>query len=105
MDPVASICQRPTSLGRADVTIWGAEEVNDLSPLRGIDASALAVIGARQIDWQTIFSLPLDSLDFSRCSYRRAAAKRREAFSAFDLSRWHSSEVGDVDFARGMPLV
>jgi hypothetical protein len=62
---------KTTSSGRVDVTIWGSTEVKDLSPLREIDVSGLAIIGARVIDWQTIFSMPLDSLDFSKCPIER----------------------------------
>lgn len=91
-------------LDRTDVIIWGAEEVNDLSPLRGIDVSGLAVIGASSIDWQTIFSLPLDSLDFSKSRIEglpqnpRGFLRVRSVTLAF-------SEVTNVDFAWGMPLL
>jgi serine/threonine protein kinase/class 3 adenylate cyclase/tetratricopeptide (TPR) repeat protein len=91
-------------LGRTDVIIWGAEEVNDLSPLRDIDVSGLAVIGASSIDWQTIFSLPLDSLDFSKSRIEglpqnpRGFLRVRSVTLAF-------SDVTNVDFAWGMPLL
>jgi len=91
-------------LGRADVIIWGAEEVNDLSPLRDIDVSGLAVIGASSIDWQTIFSLPLDSLDFSKSRIEglpqnpRGFLRVRSVTLAF-------SDVTTVDYAWGMPLL
>jgi serine/threonine protein kinase/class 3 adenylate cyclase len=102
--PGARAFVRTTSLGRAEVAIWGAEEVTDLSPLRDIDASALAVIGARANDWQTIFSHPFDSLDFSRCLIESLPLTPR-GFLRVRSMKLASSEVGGVDFARGMPLV
>lgn len=91
-------------LGRIDVLIWGAEEVNDLSPLRNIDVSGLAVIGARSIDWQTIFSLPLDSLDFSKSPMERLPQNPRGFLRVRSLTLAFS-EVANADFAWGMPLL
>ena len=91
-------------LGRIDVLIWGAEEVNDLSPLRDIDVSGLAVIGARSIDWQTIFSLPLDSLDFSKSPMERLPQNPRGFLRVRSLTLAFS-EVANADFAWGMPLL
>ena len=91
-------------LGRTDVMIWGAEEVNDLSPLRNIDVAGLAVIGAKSIDWQTIFSLPLDSLDFSKSRIERLPQNPRGFLRVRSLTLAFS-EVGNADFAWGMPLL
>ncbi len=95
---------KTTSLGRVDVTIWGAEEVIDLSPLRDIDVSGLAVIGARTIDWQTLFTLPVDSLDFSKCLIERLPQAPR-GFLRVRSMKLASSEVASADFAWGMPLL
>jgi hypothetical protein len=95
---------KTTSLERVEVIIWGAEEVVDLSPLRDIDVSGLAVIGARTIDWQTIFALPLDSLDFSKCLIERLPQAPR-GFLRVRSMKLASSEVASADFAWGMPLL
>jgi serine/threonine protein kinase/class 3 adenylate cyclase len=91
-------------LGRTDVLVWGAEEVNDLSPLRNIDVSGLAVIGAKSIDWQTVFSLPLDSLDFSKSRIERLPQNPRGFLRVRSLTLAFS-EVANADFAWGMPLL
>ncbi|HEY5812310.1 MAG TPA: hypothetical protein VIT23_06635, partial [Terrimicrobiaceae bacterium] len=57
-----------TDSDQIDVIIWGSPELRDLSPLREIDVSGLALVGARTLDWQTIYSLPMERLDFSKCS-------------------------------------
>lgn len=95
---------KTTSAGRVDVTIWGSTEVKDLSPLREIDVSGLAIIGARVIDWQTIFSMPLDSLDFSKCPIERLPQVPRGFLRVRSL-KLASSEVANADFAWGMPLL
>jgi tetratricopeptide (TPR) repeat protein len=92
------------SLGHADVIIWNTEEVADLSPLREIDVSGLAVIGARTIDWPTIFSLPLHSLDFSKCLIERLPQAPR-GFLRVRSMKLGSSEVANAGFVRGMPLL
>ncbi len=91
-------------LGRINVLIWGAEDVNDLSPLRNLDVSGLAVIGAKSIDWQTIFSLPLDSLDFSKCPIDRLPQNPRGFLRVRSLTLAFS-DVANLDFAWGMPLM
>ena len=94
----------PSSLARVDVIIWGAEQVVDLSPLRDIDISGLAVIGARTIDWQTIFALPLDSLDLSKCLIEKLPQASR-GFLRVRSMKLASSAVASADFAWGMPLL
>ena len=77
-------------LDRTDVIIWGAEEVNDLSPVARYrclgtrPSSEQAVsIGKRYFPCHWI-------LWISRNLRSRGFLKIREAFSAFVLSRWHS---------------
>jgi serine/threonine protein kinase/class 3 adenylate cyclase len=91
-------------LDRIDVIIWGADEVNDLSPLRNLDVSGVAIVGATKIDWQTIFSLPLDSLDFSKSRIERLPQNPRGFLRIRSLTLAFS-EVASADFAWGMPLL
>jgi hypothetical protein len=90
--------------GRVDVTIWGSPDIRDLSPLRDIDLSGLAVIGARTLDWQTILSLPVESLDFSKCPIESLPRTQRGFLRVRSL-KLAGSEVASVEFAWGMPLL
>jgi hypothetical protein len=89
--------------GRVDVTIWGSPDVRDLRPLRDIALSGLAVIGARTLDWQTILSLPVESLDFSKCPIESFPQPR--GFLRVRSLKLADSELAGVEFARGMPLL
>jgi hypothetical protein len=91
-------------LSRIDVMIWDAADVNDLSPLRNLDVAGLGVIGAKTIDWQTIFSLPLESLDFSKCLIERLPQNPR-GFLRVRRLKLAFSQVAYADFALGMPLL
>ncbi len=95
---------KTSGAGRVDVTIWGSPEVRDLSALLDIDISGLAVIGAKTLDWQTILSLPVDSLDFSRCPIESLPQTPRGFLHVRSLTL-AESEVASVEFARGMPLL
>lgn len=90
--------------GRIDVVIWDAVDVNDLSALQNLDVAGLAVIGAKTIDWQTIFLLPLDSLDLSRCLIERLPQNPR-GFLRVRTLKLAFSQVASADFAWGMPLL
>ena len=90
--------------GRVDVTIWGSPDVRDLRPLRDIGLSGLAVIGARTLDWQTILSLPVESLDFSKCPIESLPRTQRGFLRVRSL-KLAGSEVASVEFAWGMPLL
>jgi hypothetical protein len=95
---------KTSSDGRVDVTIWGSPDVRDLRPLRDIDFSGLAVIGARALDWQTILSLPVESLDFSKCPIESLPQTQRGFLRVRSL-KLAGSEVASVKFAWGMPLL
>ena len=95
---------KTSSDGRVDVTIWGSPDVRDLRPLRDIDLSGLAVIGARTLDWQTILSLPVESLDFSKCPIESLPQTQRGFLRVRSL-KLAGSEVASVKFAWGMPLL
>ena len=86
------------------MTIWGSTEVKDLSPLREIDVSGLAIIGARVIDWQTIFSCRSIRWTFSKCPIERLPQVPRGFLRVRSLTL-ASSEVANADFAWGMPLL
>jgi serine/threonine protein kinase/class 3 adenylate cyclase len=90
--------------GRIDVIVWGQSEVKDLRALLDIDLSGLAVIGARKLDWQTILSLPVESLDFSRCPIESLPQTQRGFLHVRSL-KLADSELASVEFARGMPLL
>jgi hypothetical protein len=95
---------KASSDGRVDVTIWGSPDVRDLRPLRDIDLSGLAVIGARTLDWQSILSLPVESLDFSKCPIESLPQTQRGFLRVRSL-KLAGSEVASVEFAWGMPLL
>ena len=95
---------KTSGAGRVDVTVWGSPEVRDLSALLDIDLSGLAVIGARTLDWQTILSLPAESLDFSKCPIENLPQTQRGFLRVRSL-KLADSEVAGVEFARGMPLL
>jgi serine/threonine protein kinase/class 3 adenylate cyclase len=94
---------KTSSDGRVDVTIWGSPNVGDLRPLRDIDLSRLAVNGARTLDWQTILSLPVESLDFSNCPIESFPQPR--GFLRVRSLKLADSELAGVEFARSMPLL
>ncbi|HEY5705296.1 MAG TPA: protein kinase [Terrimicrobiaceae bacterium] len=95
---------RTSSDGRVDLTVWGSANVGDLRPLRDLDLSGLAVIGARALDWQTILSLPIESLDFAKCPIESFPQPQRGFLRVRSL-KLAGSEVASVEFARSMPLL
>ena len=95
---------KTSGAGRVDLIVWGPPEVRDLSALLDIDLSGLAVIGARTLDWQTILSLPVESLDFSKCPIEGLPQTQRGFLRVRSL-KLADSEVASVEFARGMPLL
>ncbi len=90
--------------GRIDMTVWGSPELTDLKPLRDIDLSRLAVVGARAIDWQTIFSLPVESLDFSKCPIE-GIPQTQYGFLRVRSLKLADSELASAEFAWSMPLL
>ncbi len=95
---------KASGAGRVDMIVWGSPEVRDLRALLDIDLSGLAVIGARTLDWQTILTLPVESLDFSKCPIEGLPQTRRGFLRVRSL-KLADSEVASVEFARGMPLL
>ncbi|HEY5811495.1 MAG TPA: leucine-rich repeat domain-containing protein, partial [Terrimicrobiaceae bacterium] len=93
-----------TNSDQIDVIIWGSPELRDLSPLREIDVSGLALVGARTLDWQTIYSLPMERLDFSKCSIESFPQGPRGLPRVRSL-KLADSEIASADFARSMPLL
>ena len=90
--------------GRVDMTVWGSSELRDLKPLRDVDLSRLAVIGARIIDWQTIFSLPVESLDLSKCPIE-GFPQTQHGFLRVRSLKLADSELASAEFAWSMPLL
>jgi serine/threonine protein kinase/class 3 adenylate cyclase len=95
---------KPLGAGRFDVIVWNSPELKDLSPLSDIELSTLAVIGAKTLDWQTILSLPVDELDFSKCSLE-SFPQKAHGFLRVRSLKLADSEVASLDFVRSMPLL
>jgi serine/threonine protein kinase/class 3 adenylate cyclase len=94
----------PSDAGRDHLTIWNASDLSDLSPLLDAELSGLAVVGAKTIDWQTILTLPVDSLDFARCAITSLPQTRR-GFLRLRSLKLSRSAVANLDFVWGMPLL
>ncbi len=93
-----------TSGGRVDMIVWGSPEIRNLKALLEIDLAGLAIIGARTLDWETILSLPVESLDFSKCPIESLPQTQRGFLHVRSL-KLADSEVASVAFARGMPFL
>jgi serine/threonine protein kinase/class 3 adenylate cyclase len=95
---------KPSSAGPFHVIVWNSPELSDLSPLLDIELSGLTAIGARTLDWQTIHSLPVDELDFSKCILE-SIPQKAHGFLRVRSLKLANSGVSDVDFVRSMPLL
>ncbi len=89
--------------GRAEVIIWGAEELNDLSPLKDMNPTVLSITAAKKIHWAPIFQLPrLESLDLSHCSLASFPQISPREFHGLRSLSLTGTEISNLDFLRGM---
>ena len=95
---------RPTADGRVQLILWNSPDVKDLSPLLSIDLASLGVIGAKTLDWQTILSLPVETLDLSKCLIESLPQTQR-GFLRLRSLNLANSEVASLEFVRSMPLL
>lgn len=85
--------------GKRELVIWGMDDFKNLSPLRGKQVTSLAINGAQSLDWATIQSLPLESLDLSKCRFDTFPVAPR-AFLKVKTLRLGGTPVANVDFLR-----
>ena len=64
----------------------------------------MAAIGARDLDWKTILSLPVEELDLSECVLETIPQKAHGFLRVRSL-KLANSGVSVVDFVRNMPLL
>lgn len=87
-----------------DVSIPNAGKLTSLAMLRGIDVSQLTLNGASAVDWDTLATLPLESLNLDRCSIQAFSPNTR-AFMRMRALSLNGTDLASADFARGMPLL
>jgi serine/threonine protein kinase len=102
--PGTRVFVEPSSAGRVRVIVWNSPEIKDLSPLLDIEVSGLAAIGAGDLDWKTILSLPVEELDLSECVLETIPQKAHGFLRVRSL-KLANSGVSVVDFVRNMPLL
>ena len=91
--------------GRAEVIIWDADELNDLSPLKDMSPTILSITGAKKIHWEPILALPqLETLDLSKCSLESLplTPRNQRGLSGLRSLRLAGTGVQSLDFIRGM---
>lgn len=95
---------KPARAGGNEVIIWNAENIADLSALREMDCTALSIVGARTVDWASIMALNLESLDLSKCGIEGLPPTLRDFLRIRSLNL-AGTEISNIDFVRGMPLL
>lgn len=101
--PGTQVFVKPGSNG-AEVMVWGAGDLSHLEPLKDVTLGGLAVVGASRIDWATIYTLSVKSLDLSKCNIEALPVTQRGLLSVKSL-RLSGSSLTTLDFVRGMPLL
>jgi serine/threonine protein kinase/class 3 adenylate cyclase len=89
-------------IGSGNLSLWGAEDVQDLSPLRDKLITSLSISGARNLDWATIQALPLESLDLSKCRFETFPLPVR-GYPKLRRLNLSGTPVSALDFLRVMP--
>jgi len=103
-DPGARIFTRPAAGEGSEFIIWNTENVPDLSPLKLVETTALAIIGAANIDWNDILALPLESLDLSKCKITSLPPTQR-GFLRIEKLKLAGTDIENIDFVRSMPAL
>ncbi len=95
---------KPARSGGHEVIIWDADNVSDLTPLREMECTALSVVGAKTVDWNTILSLNLEALNLSKCGVESLPSTLRD-FQRIRTLNLAGTEISNIEFVRGMPLL
>lgn len=108
--PGTRISVKINSDGKPGVTIWNSEglaEFKDLSPLKQIDPSGVAIIGAKSIDWVSLKALrSLVSLDLSKSDLSTGfPAAFPNPFARLRSLTLADSGLPNLEFARGLILL
>jgi serine/threonine protein kinase/class 3 adenylate cyclase len=85
------------------LSLWGVEDLKDLSPLRNKQLKSLSISGARTLDWATIQALPVEALDLSKCQFDNFPLPTRASFPKIRSLSLAGTPVGGLDFVRAMP--
>ncbi len=85
--------------GKEELVLWGAEDFANLSPLKDKQVKSVAIHGAQTLDWATLQSLPLETLDLSRCRFETFPVAPR-AFLKVKTLRLSATPLATLDFVR-----
>ena len=88
--------------GTGHLALGGVEDFKDLSPLRGKQVGRLSISGARTLDWATLQTLPLESLDLSKCQFEVFPLPTR-GFPKLRTLNLAGTPITSLDFLRVMP--
>jgi serine/threonine protein kinase/class 3 adenylate cyclase len=86
----------------ASLIIWGTEELPSLAPLKNKQLSSLAIVGAKTLDWPTLQSLPLETLELSGCGFEVFPLSVR-SFLKVKTLRLSGTPIANIDFVRYLP--
>jgi serine/threonine protein kinase/class 3 adenylate cyclase len=84
------------------LVLWGVEDFADLSALRGKQITRLSIVGARNLDWATLPTLPLESLELSKCHFEALPLPTR-GFPKLRTLSLAGTPIRGLDFLRVMP--
>lgn len=83
--------------------LWGVDNFDTLTPLKGKEIIRLAIVAAKTVDWKTLQSLPLESLDLSKCAMESFPAQPG-SFPKLRSLVLAATPISSVDFARFLTL-
>lgn len=94
------------SEGSVTVEILDAAGSVDLSPLRGLPVHSLRITGAKAIDWLTLHSLPLVTLDLTGCEISDLGApSQNRALSRVRALSLARTKIADLRELVQLPLL
>lgn len=88
--------------GKPEIVLWGVDDFKNLSPLKDKQVTDLAINGARTLDWATIQSLPLESLNLAKGRFETFPVPARSFLKLRSLNL-ADTPVTSIDFLRFMP--
>ncbi len=86
---------------KSELIVWGADELKNLSPLKNRQMTSLTIAGAKTLDWATLQTLPVETLDLSKCGFDSFPAVR--SFLKVRTLRLSGTPIAGIDFARYLP--